>query len=156
MTCKYPINPITNPNPVFSHVTVLSRMEVLTAEAMKSSAFWDIAPCSPLKVNVHFRSSVCYLFPHCFLGWLHVRPRIWRRYVPPKRRLAFNGLYDLVSQKTEPYIIHYCFNLTNFLLMNYSDKICYSHNEELIIISRKNCIYEIDFYVRFLQFSHQS
>jgi hypothetical protein len=28
--------------------------EVLTAVVMKSSVFWDITPCSPLKVNRHF------------------------------------------------------------------------------------------------------
>jgi hypothetical protein len=28
--------------------------EILTAVVMKSSIFWDITPCSPLKVNRHF------------------------------------------------------------------------------------------------------
>jgi hypothetical protein len=41
--------------------------EVLTAVVMKSSIFWDITPCSPLKVNRCFRrtsrASACYL-PH--------------------------------------------------------------------------------------------
>jgi hypothetical protein len=102
-----------------------------------NTAFWDIAQCSPLKVNVHFRGSVCYLLSRCFNAWLGRRPRRWRRHVPPKRRLTFNGIYGVVSQKTEHFIIHYCFNLTNFLLMSDSDKICHSHNEELNIISKK-------------------
>jgi hypothetical protein len=29
----------------------------------------------------------------------------WRRNVPPKRRFIFNGLYDVISQKTEIFII---------------------------------------------------
>jgi hypothetical protein len=29
--------------------------EVLTMVVMKSFVFWDIMPCSPLKVNKHFR-----------------------------------------------------------------------------------------------------
>jgi hypothetical protein len=28
--------------------------EVITAVVIKSSSFWDITPCSPLKVNRHF------------------------------------------------------------------------------------------------------
>jgi hypothetical protein len=32
-------------------------------------------------------------------AWNQVVSRAWRRYVPPKRRLPFNGLHDVVSQK---------------------------------------------------------
>jgi hypothetical protein len=31
-----------------------ARLEVLTAVVMKSNIFWDITPCSPLKVNRRF------------------------------------------------------------------------------------------------------
>jgi hypothetical protein len=31
--------------------------EVLTAAIMKISVFWDITPCSPLKVNRRFRGT---------------------------------------------------------------------------------------------------
>jgi hypothetical protein len=31
--------------------------EVLTAETMKSSLFCDVTPCSPVKVNQHFRGT---------------------------------------------------------------------------------------------------
>jgi hypothetical protein len=34
--------------------------EVLTPVVMKSSTFWDITPCSPLKVKVHF-GGICRL-----------------------------------------------------------------------------------------------
>jgi hypothetical protein len=32
------------------------------------------------------------------LAWLILRPWRWRRYVPPKRRLNFNGLHGVISQ----------------------------------------------------------
>jgi hypothetical protein len=33
------------------------------------------------------------------IRWLIFRPWRWRRYVPPKRRLNFNGLHGVISQK---------------------------------------------------------
>jgi hypothetical protein len=45
-------------------------LEVLTAVIMKSSIFWNIAPCSPLKVNRHFGGTcrpACYLLHVGFL-----------------------------------------------------------------------------------------
>jgi hypothetical protein len=44
--------------------------EVLTAVVMKSSNFWDITPCSPLKVNC----SACHLLSHWFLVRLILDP----------------------------------------------------------------------------------
>jgi hypothetical protein len=35
---------------------------------------------------------------------LILRPWRWRRYVPPKRQLTFNGLHGIVSQKIEVFI----------------------------------------------------
>jgi hypothetical protein len=32
---------------------------------------------------------------------LHIQGRKWRRYVLPKRRLTFNGLHGVISQKIE-------------------------------------------------------
>jgi hypothetical protein len=50
---------------------VVLETEVLTAVVMKSSLFWDITPCSPLKVNRHFRrtrrASAFYLLHVGFL-----------------------------------------------------------------------------------------
>jgi hypothetical protein len=34
-------------------------IKVPTLVVMKSSVFWDITPCSPLKVNRHFRGTYC-------------------------------------------------------------------------------------------------
>jgi hypothetical protein len=65
--------------------------EVLTAVVMKSSTFWDIMSCSQL---------ICYLLSPWFLARLILRPWRYRRYVPPKRRLTFSGLHDVMSQKT--------------------------------------------------------
>jgi hypothetical protein len=93
------------------------RFEVLTAIVMKSSIFWDITPCSPLKVNRSFRGKCRFHFQNrsqarnererrwkiellCwFLAWFILRPWRWRRLFPPKRRLSFNGLHGVVSQK---------------------------------------------------------
>jgi hypothetical protein len=50
--------------------------------ATKSSVFWDLTLCSPLKVN------------RCFRGR-------WRRRVPLKRQLTFSGLHSVISQNTE-------------------------------------------------------
>jgi hypothetical protein len=92
--------------------------EVLTAVVMKSSVFWDITPCSSLKVNrcfggtcrLHLQdriisqerdnnkasrkkiSASCWSLARLIL-------RFWRRrwHVPPKRRLTFNGLHAFTS-----------------------------------------------------------
>jgi hypothetical protein len=73
----------------------------------KSSIFWDITPCSPLRVNRRFRG-ICRLHlqgrwkikqetsmkqvASCYL--LHIRLILrqwrWRRHVPPKRLMNFN------------------------------------------------------------------
>jgi hypothetical protein len=76
---------------------------------MKCTIFWDRTPCSPLKVNRRFEGTYRL---HC-QGWgisraryqceskwqAGLRPWRWRRYVPPKRRLTFNGLHGVTSQK---------------------------------------------------------
>jgi hypothetical protein len=41
--------------------------------------------------------SVCHLISRCYL-YRHIRPWRWRRYSPPKLRLTFNGLHDVISQ----------------------------------------------------------
>jgi hypothetical protein len=96
--------------------------EVLTAAVMKIIIFWDITPCSPLKVNWRFgrtfrlllqgrgisqsrnqreaggkQSSPCHLLH----AWLIFPPSRWRRYVPPKRRLTSNRLHGVISQKID-------------------------------------------------------
>jgi hypothetical protein len=65
--------------------------EVLTADVMKISIFWNI-------------SRFClHLLSRWFLAWL--RPWRWRRHIPPKRRLTSNGLHGVISQKTELFMI---------------------------------------------------
>jgi hypothetical protein len=51
---------------------------------MKGSVFWDVTPCSPLKANWRFEE--------------------WRRHVPPKHRLIFNGLHSVMPQKPEFFV----------------------------------------------------
>jgi hypothetical protein len=80
--------------------------EVLTAVVMKSSTFWSITLCSPLKANRCFggTGSACYLLSGWYPDWLIVRPWRRRRHVLPKRRLTFNRLHCVISQKTEFFI----------------------------------------------------
>jgi hypothetical protein len=72
----------------------------------KSNIFWNITPCCPLKVNRRFGRTyrLCcraawHLRSRCFLAQLILRPWGWRRYVRTKRRLTFNGLHGVISQK---------------------------------------------------------
>jgi hypothetical protein len=93
---------------------------------MTSSIIWDKTPCSPLKANRRFgstcrlrlqgrrkkraRNQNCLLPASLsFLAWLICWPWGWRRYVPPKRRVTFNGLYGAISHKIEVFL--------NFLLI---------------------------------------
>jgi hypothetical protein len=85
--------------------------EVLTPVLMKSSVFWHITPCSPLKMNRRFGETPsshsknkpshitgCHLLSRGFLVSLMLRPWRWRRHVPQKGRLTLNGLHGAVSQ----------------------------------------------------------
>jgi hypothetical protein len=71
--------------------------EVLTVVVMKSYIFWDITPCSLLKVNQCF-GGTCRVHVQGFDG-LFTRQR-WRWHAPPKHRLTFSGLRD-ICQKIE-------------------------------------------------------
>jgi hypothetical protein len=64
----------------------------------------DITPRSPVKVNRRFGGTYRHLLSHWFLARLIVRPWIWKPYVRPKRRLTFNGLHGVISQKTVLFI----------------------------------------------------
>jgi hypothetical protein len=68
---------------------------------LKSIIFWDITPCSPLKVNRPFEvkyGRISHLLSGLYLALL-IRPWWWRRYFPPKRRFTFNGLHGVIFQK---------------------------------------------------------
>jgi hypothetical protein len=101
--------------------------EVLTAVVMKSTTriFWDITPCAPLKVNrrlgetyrLHLqvrRISRARTQPESrWQAELILRPWRWRWYVPPKRRLTFNGLHRVVSQKILLFRVLVCLSETS-------------------------------------------
>jgi hypothetical protein len=81
---------------------------------IKSTIFWDRTPCSPLKVNRRFGGTyrlylqgrrVSRARNQCEISWQAEKFRRWRRYIPPKRRLTFNGLHGVISQKTVHFII---------------------------------------------------
>jgi hypothetical protein len=76
---------------VTSAKCTLVLFEVLTPVVTKSSVFWDITPCSPLKAN---RRS--HLLSHWFLAQLIRLPSVWRRHFPPKRLLTLSGLHGAV------------------------------------------------------------
>jgi hypothetical protein len=72
--------------------------EVLTAVVMKSRIFWDINPCSPLKVKRHFGETYRLHLQHQ-ISWVKCQRESRWQTVPPKRWLTFNGLHDIMSQK---------------------------------------------------------
>jgi hypothetical protein len=67
---------------------------------MKSTIFWDITPCSQLKVKWRFGETSRSVFHplSCWFARLILWSWRWRRYVPPKRRLTFNGLHGILSK----------------------------------------------------------
>jgi hypothetical protein len=70
--------------------------EVLIAVVMKSTIFWDITPCSPLKA-----SSACHLLSRWFLLGLFFDPE-GESNVPPRHWLTFSRPQGVISQKTVP------------------------------------------------------
>jgi chloramphenicol O-acetyltransferase len=81
---------------------------------MKNFVLWDITPCSPLKLKQCFRGArrlhlqgrrinqtralnATYFTLLVFLAYYLTLK--WRRHVPPKRRLTFNGLHGVISHK---------------------------------------------------------
>jgi hypothetical protein len=84
-----------------------ARMLLDYITTLKSDIFWDITPCSPLKVNrrfggwcrLHLQSSACHLLSRWFLALLILQTWKWRLYGAPKRRLTLNGLHSVISQK---------------------------------------------------------
>jgi hypothetical protein len=84
--------------------------------------FWDITPCSLLKVNQRFRGTcclhlqgqrisqarnqcvaeLCFLPPsYWFLACLILQNWRWKQYIPLKCQMTFNGLHSITSQKIE-------------------------------------------------------
>jgi hypothetical protein len=69
---------------------------------MKSTIFWNVIPCSSLKVNHRF--SACHLLLCRFHTQLILQHWTWRWYVPPKHPLTFNRLHGMF-QKIELFIV---------------------------------------------------
>jgi hypothetical protein len=88
--------------------------EVFTVVVMKSIISWDMTPCSPLSFKWRFGGT--YSLPlkgqrnrFSKPASKQVASSIWRRYVPPKRRLKLNGLHWVISQKMILFICQSCF-----------------------------------------------
>jgi hypothetical protein len=98
-------------------------LEVLTTLIMKSTIFWDIKPCSPLKGNRRFggtyrlhlqsqRKSKWSYQLTCYLLWCLFPPQLlwlwrWKWHVSLKRRLTFSGLHDVIPGKILLFTIAY-------------------------------------------------
>jgi hypothetical protein len=67
---------------------------------LKNCILWDITPSSPFKVNKHFLLPASFWFITPLISRLRRR----KRHVPPKRRLAFNGLHHMIPQKIKLFI----------------------------------------------------
>jgi hypothetical protein len=80
------------------------------------AVFWVIISCNLVRVNQLFGEICCLHLQgrrisrarnqgesraSDFLLWLFFDPEKWRRHVPPKRLLNFNGLHGIISQKVE-------------------------------------------------------
>jgi hypothetical protein len=78
-----------------------------TIEMFKSSIFWDISPCSLVKVTGRFGETyraANYLLQSCSLLGLFVDPENVGDMSPPKRRLTFAGLRGVISHKMDLFI----------------------------------------------------
>jgi hypothetical protein len=67
---------------LFSLALIITDFEVLSAVAVKSTIFWGIMPCSPLKISWCFRGT--YMFATTFTRYLDqliFQSWIWRWYV---------------------------------------------------------------------------
>jgi hypothetical protein len=62
---------------------------------LKSTTYWDISQARNQR-EAGGKQGLC--FHTAFFFRLFLRPWIWRRYVPPKRRLTLNGLHGVISQ----------------------------------------------------------
>jgi hypothetical protein len=73
--------------------------EVLRVVVMKSSVFWDVMSCSPLKTNRRFGGTYLLSSSHLFPAWFILRTWRWRLHFPLKRQLTFNEFTALYSRQ---------------------------------------------------------
>jgi hypothetical protein len=67
----------------------------------EATAFWDVTSCSPLNVNQRFGGIYrLHIQGRTITRERNQRESEWQLwYVPPKRRLTFNGLHVVISKK---------------------------------------------------------
>jgi hypothetical protein len=75
--------------------------EVLTAVVMKSSIFWDVSPCSPLKVNRRFGEHVASIFRVSSGSCLAYSSTLKVEATCSSETSTINGLHGVIPQKTE-------------------------------------------------------
>jgi hypothetical protein len=99
-------------------------------EIIKSSNFWNITPCIPLKFNrLGRKCCLLVLLAACFMSvscMAYSSTCRWRRHVPPKRRLTFNGPRGVISHRIELFLTTAVrtSNCTNNLLICYCSWCC--------------------------------
>jgi hypothetical protein len=94
--------------------------DINITDHLKSSVFWDVAPCSPMKVNWCLKGTYCLHLQgrrvsqsmkqavgiaRLLFSGLILWPWRWRWYVPLKCWLAFTGLLIVISQKIELFTV---------------------------------------------------
>jgi hypothetical protein len=77
---------------------------VLSSGISQHVVHWKSTDVSEEHITSIFRNQheaeLCLLpASGCFIAWLTLGPWRWRWYVTPKRRLTFNGIYGVISQK---------------------------------------------------------
>jgi hypothetical protein len=91
---KFKEYPITYSTPR-SRVIFENLMIADLVRKLKISIFLDIIPRSSLKCNRRIPFP-CHLLSRWFLARIILRPWRWRRHIPPKSRLALNGIHDVI------------------------------------------------------------
>jgi hypothetical protein len=92
--------------------------------------FWDITPCSPLKVNLRFGGIYSLHLQGRRIAAQETSVKAGGKqsaYFPPKRRLTFNGLQGVISQK----IVHFMTTVVRT-----SNATCFASFEECYFLVR--------------------
>jgi hypothetical protein len=102
----YEVEPLPDSMKWIHNVKFVCLVAETTECNLKSTVFLDRTPCSPLTVNRRFGGTSPMSSgsnkPSKILARKQVANRAlyrWRRDIPPKRRMTFNGLQGVISQK---------------------------------------------------------